>query len=157
MFKSFSQFIEKLSNGVNPSNSEQEKHNHEIQIATAVLMLDLMGIDDDHSPQETMAITAALQDKFKLSHDEIQNILTLGRLKAEEATDFHEFTSLINQHFEYDDKIHIIEQLWSIAYADSKLHRYEEHSIRKIADLLYVSHADFIATKHKILSSIAKD
>ncbi len=116
-----------------------------------------MGIDDDHSIQETTAITAALQDKFKLSHDEIQDILALGRRKAEEATDFYEFTSLINQHFDHADKIHIIEQLWSIAYADSKLHRYEEHSIRKIADLLYVSHADFIATKHKILSSTTRD
>ncbi len=156
MFKSFTELVEKLTSNSNLSNAQKENKQHDIQIATAVLMIDLMGIDDEDSSQEKQAISAALQEKFKLNPGEIENILTLGKLKAQEATDFHEFTSLINQHFEYADKVNIIEHLWLIAYADNKLHHYEEHSIRKIADLLYVSHADFIAAKHKVLSTLRR-
>ena len=34
-----------------------------------------------------------------------------------------------------------------MAHADERLHKYEEHLIRRIADLLHVRHSEFIATK----------
>jgi len=37
--------------------------------------------------------------------------------------------------------------MWQVAYADSELSAYEQHVIRKIADLLYVPHRAYIAAK----------
>ena len=45
--------------------------------------------------------------------------------------------------------LEIIEYLWRVAYADAYIHKYEEYYIRKIADLLHVSHSDYIKTKLK--------
>ena len=41
--------------------------------------------------------------------------------------------------------------MWRVAMADSALSRYEEHVIRKVADLLYVPHGDFITAKQSAM------
>jgi uncharacterized tellurite resistance protein B-like protein len=37
--------------------------------------------------------------------------------------------------------------MWRVALADDALSRYEEHVIRKVADLLYLPHHDFMLAK----------
>jgi uncharacterized tellurite resistance protein B-like protein len=37
--------------------------------------------------------------------------------------------------------------MWQVAYADADLSAHEQHVVRKIADLLYVPHAAYIAAK----------
>jgi uncharacterized tellurite resistance protein B-like protein len=37
--------------------------------------------------------------------------------------------------------------MWELAYADAELDKYEEYVIRKVADLIYVSHSEFIRAK----------
>ena len=37
--------------------------------------------------------------------------------------------------------------MWRVAYADARLSAHEMHVVRKIADLLYVPHAAYIAAK----------
>jgi len=42
-----------------------------------------------------------------------------------------------------------------MAYADHELDKYEEHLLRRLAELLHVPHKDFIQTKHKTLKDKA--
>jgi uncharacterized tellurite resistance protein B-like protein len=44
--------------------------------------------------------------------------------------------------------------LWQVAYADGSLDPYEEALVRKIADLIYVPHREFIQAKHRIQESV---
>ena len=37
--------------------------------------------------------------------------------------------------------------MWSVAFADGAVDKYEEHLIRKIAGLIYVPHQEFIRTR----------
>ena len=77
---------------------------------------------------------------------------TLMALAAEEArlaTDYFQFTSLINKNFSAGQKVQVVEYLWQVAYADGQLDAHEQHFMRKIADLLYVSHADYVAAKQR--------
>jgi hypothetical protein len=41
-----------------------------------------------------------------------------------------------------------------VAYADQHLDRYEDHLVRKVADLIHVRHSDFIRTKLEVRSRI---
>jgi uncharacterized tellurite resistance protein B-like protein len=41
----------------------------------------------------------------------------------------------------------LIRNLWAIAFADKILDRYEDSVIRRVCELTYVSHSDFIKTK----------
>ena len=52
--------------------------------------------------------------------------------------------------FTYPQKVKIIEHLWEIAFADTSLDKHEEHMVRKIADLIYVEHKDFIDAKLRV-------
>jgi uncharacterized tellurite resistance protein B-like protein len=37
--------------------------------------------------------------------------------------------------------------MWRVAQSDAIVHKYEEHTIRRVCDLLHVSHREFIAAK----------
>ena len=90
-----------------------------------------------------------LNPKFGLSDEETETLFTLAEQERASATDYHQFTSLIAKNFSQDKKIKLIEYLWAVAYADGVLDKYEEHMVRRIADLIHVSHKDFMRTKHK--------
>jgi len=88
-----------------------------------------------------------VRDKFGLSVGEAEALVRLAEDEAREATDHYQFTSLINQRFSQEQKQRVVELMWQVAYADSELSAYEQHVIRKIADLLYVPHRAYIAAK----------
>ena len=53
----------------------------------------------------------------------------------------------MNEHFSAPEKVDLFSCLWQVAYADGRIDKYEEHLLRRIADLLHISHRDFIRTK----------
>ena len=91
---------------------------------------------------------------FGLSEREAKALIELAATEHAESIDYFQFTSLINQYYNPLQKIKIVEELWRVAYADNELHKYEEHVIRRLADLIHVSHKDFIAAKHRIIKSL---
>jgi uncharacterized tellurite resistance protein B-like protein len=120
-----------------------------LQVATAALLLETMRMDDSIAPEETTALTAALRKQFGLTPEEINTLVALAGKEVRQASGYYQFTSLINKGFDSEQKIQVIEQMWAIAFADGYLHAQEQHLIRKIADLLYVPHAQYIEAKHR--------
>ena len=118
-----------------------------LQIATAALLLEIAHKDEHLNDVERQAMTAALHRQFSLDADELEQLIAFGQRKSREAIDYFQFTSLINKSCTAEQKIVIIENLWLVAMADSHLDALETHLIRKIADLLYVNHADYITAK----------
>jgi uncharacterized tellurite resistance protein B-like protein len=131
------------------SADEQVSTEHRLQVATAALLIEMMLQDDAEAEQEKQTVMIALREKFKLSISETDELYELACKERKQATDYHQFTSLIAAHFSQPQKIRIIEYLWSVAYADGVLDKYEEHMVRRISDLIHVSHKDFMQAKHK--------
>ena len=129
---------------------EQEDTGHRLQLATAALLVEMMQQDLTIHENEQNALLALLQNRFGLSQDETHELVALAHEEARQATDMYQFTSLINRHYSPQQKIEVVEQLWQIALADRHLDAFEEHLVRKIADLIYVPHRDFIRAKHKV-------
>ena len=127
---------------------------HELKLATAALLIEMMYQDDQVHEKETDAAKKALTEKFGLTEDEYHALFALAEQEVKEAIDYHQFTSLIAREFTQAQKIKVVELLWSVAYADSHLDSMEEHMVRKIADLIYVSHKDFMKTKHKVQNAL---
>ena len=69
--------------------------------------------------------------------------------QIEDVIDFHQFTSTINERFELAQKCKLIEYMWLVAYADGNLDAYEDHFIRKIADLLYLRPAELLSARER--------
>jgi len=123
---------------------------HSLRLATAALMIEMMLDDGEVHDAEMNVLIEKLQQTFGLNIEETTELYNLAREEVKQAVDYHQFTSLIAKNFSQAQKIQVIENLWAIAYADNELDQYEELMVRRIADLIYVSHSDFIKAKHKI-------
>ncbi|WP_158769380.1 TerB family tellurite resistance protein [Paraglaciecola sp. L1A13] len=117
------------------------------EVATAVLLYELMRADGELNVQEQEAYEQVLRTHFSLDESQLSDLLVLTKDKAAEAVDFSQFTRIINDGSSLGQKRGIIDGLWKIAYADDVLDPEEEHLIRRIADLLYVPHSLFIQSK----------
>jgi uncharacterized tellurite resistance protein B-like protein len=126
---------------------------HQLKLATAALLIEMMQQDHKVRDEERQVVRQALQEKFDLADEETDELYELAQAEADEAVDYFQFTSLIARECSQEQKIKIIEYLWTIAYADSHLDPLEEHMIRRIADLIYVPHKDFIRAKQKVVNS----
>ncbi len=147
MITSLVKFFENQIREVNDANHPPGDH---IELATAVLMLEI-GLADSSMDQDELAIIKQnLVDVFHLPHEQVDELVNLAQQEVDLSVSLHDFTRLLNERLKRDEKIRIIELLWRVAFADAVLDKYEEYYIRKIADLLYISHKDYIKTKHMI-------
>jgi len=148
MLSSIKAFFEE--NILMSDNAEDKQH--ALRLATTALLIEMMRMDDHFHAKEQDVLLKQIKNRFKLTDAESSELLELASDELKNSTDYYQFTSLINQHFEYDEKIHIVESLWEVAYADDELDIDEEYLVRKISELIYVSHPDFIAAKLRVKS-----
>ncbi len=120
---------------------------HTLQLATAVLLVEVMRSEPEIGAAERAVVLAALQEKFELADDEVARLVELAEHASREAYDYHRFTSVINRGFSAEQRARIIEYMWQVAYADGHLSAHEHHLMRKIAGLLYVSESVYVAAK----------
>jgi uncharacterized tellurite resistance protein B-like protein len=137
------------------SGKTDEVSEHAIQVATAALLIEMMKADGKVSEDERKAVMQTIQSKFSLTDDETKSLKELAKERIRKATDYYEFTSLINKGLTYEQKVEIIEHLWGISLTDKHLDKHEEYMVRKIADLIYVEHKDFIEAKLKIKKKLS--
>lgn len=135
-----------LSTVISPSSAESRPE-HTLQLATAVLLIEVMRSDADSTDEEQATILNILKDRFQLPDAEVAQLSELGHRTAMAANDLHQFTSLINRELELSEKVRIIEYMWQVAYADRQISAHENHLMRRIVDLLHISHGDNVAAK----------
>lgn len=124
-----------------------------LQLATTALLFELARADDRIEAREREALQQAVSRAFGLADEQTAELLELAESSSQQATCLYEFTRLINEHYAPADKRVIMQMLWQLAFSDGNLDRYEEHYIRRVADLLYVPHRDFITAKHTVLAA----
>ena len=117
------------------------------QLATAVLLFDVMRSDDTLSGAERALALSALRKRFALSEDALAQLMVQAEQTAKGANDYFSFTSLMNDSFTQEQKIQVVEFMWQVAYADGSIDENENHLISKIAGLMHVKHGDYIAAK----------
>jgi uncharacterized tellurite resistance protein B-like protein len=122
---------------------------HVLRLAIGALLLEMTQMDGEVWPKQREAVEQAVHACFDLTEEEIAELLALAEAERSEATDYFQFTSLINESYTPKQKEKLVETLWRVAYANEALHKYEEHLVRKVADLLHLPHSAFIAAKHR--------
>ncbi len=126
-----------------------------IELASAALLFELMKIDGHFDERETEAIADVLANTFSLEQQTLEEIIRLAEDESHQSTSLYDFTSLVNTGYSYEQRVRLIENLWRVAYADKHIDRYEDALIRRIADLIYVNHSDFIKTKLKVRDAMS--
>lgn len=145
MINKLSRFFERHLQPANGVASEFTPHQK--QLAIAALLVEVAMADHQVSDSELLRLSQALTQKFALTADEIEALISNARAETDHATSLHQFTLLVNQHCDLNEKFALVKAMWEMAYADGELHKYEDYTIRKVADLIHLSHSDFIRAK----------
>lgn len=125
------------------SNDEQS-----VQLAALALLIETAKADNHFDENELNTVIELAEKNFKFDHHNHEELVALAKQTASESTSLYEFTSLIHETFSEELKFKLILGMWQVAYADGEIDRYEEHLIRKVAELIYVPHVRFIEAKH---------
>lgn len=121
-----------------------------VDLTCAALLVEVMNSDHELDEREHQEFMAVLQQSYNIAESDLEELIQLAKDEAFEATSLYEFTKLINDSYDYEQKVELIENMWRIAFSDKRLDKYEDHLIRKVSELIYVSHSDFIKTKLKV-------
>ena len=128
---------------------------HTLQLAAAVMLVEVMRADTHFAPAERQAVIDALRAKFSLREDEVARLLELADQAAQQATDWFEFTSHINAHFDMPAKIRMVEAMWRVAYADGHLSEHERHTLWRLSDLLHVPQGAYVNARLRAQQAMA--
>ncbi len=130
-----------------PSAQDSEATRHQLNLAAAALLVEMSRADYVVDDVEQRTMKVVLHAALGLGQDEIEELISLAGQQADKATSLYEFTRLINDHYDKDQKLLLIQSMWRVAFADGDLDKYEERLIRQVADLIHVPHSDFIQMK----------
>ena len=133
------------------STATGEVEDRALELACAALMFEVARADFSVETTEQDAVTSLLTAQFSLRADEVSTITEAAVEQADAATCLFEFTRTLNELASAEQKRDLLAMMWRVAMADNELSRYEEHVIRKVADLLYMPHGDFIAAKQSAM------
>ncbi|WP_404399934.1 TerB family tellurite resistance protein [Idiomarina seosinensis] len=116
------------------------------QTLSLILMTEIGLADGAFSPEERDHLMSDLHNEYELTDEQAEKAVAEAIREVREAHSLQHFTAPL-KNLPYDDKLSLLENLWRLAYADKQLDPYEESMLRKLADLLYISHSDYIKTK----------
>jgi len=117
------------------------------QLAIAALLIEVAMADHVFDEREMLSLQHHLKQKFAITDSQLAELIDLAKDQSAQATSLHQFTSLVHQHCIPQEKFELLVSMWELALADAELNKYEEYVIRKVADLIYMSHAEFMRAK----------
>jgi len=130
-----------------PVEKREENQHKKLQIATAALFIEMAKADGSFSDEERERVIHTMQNTFNHDEDCVRELIELSEKKLEESISVYEFTSIINKHFNHEEKFELLEDLWKIIYVDDKLDKYEDRLVKVIGGLINVDHKDIINAK----------
>lgn len=126
---------------------------HALKVATALLLIEVARADFAQDLTENEAVLALIEDFFDLQPEESAAIVEEAGRKADHAASLQSFTRRLHEELTHEEKLKVVEMLWRVALADRTLDKHEDHIVRKVAQLLYVRHAELIRIRNRVRES----
>ncbi|KAA1194005.1 TerB family tellurite resistance protein [Pseudohalioglobus sediminis] len=130
-----------------PETESETALQHRLHVAAAAMLIETSRADFTEDAQEEAAMAGILRDSLDLEAGEVNALMAAAAERVDESTSLYEFTRTINDHYSAERKLQLIAAMWKVAYADGDLDKYEEALIRRVSELTYVPHEDYIRTK----------
>ena len=131
--------------------AHENDDNKRLQVSLAALLVEIARADFDETAEEDKEITRMLVDYFSVSTEEAIALLSEAQIATDDSVSLHESISTLQGSLSAEERLKVIELLWQLALSDTILNKYEDHLVRKIADLMYVPNSDVIRIKNQVL------
>lgn len=131
----------------------QDVRAHGLQVATALLLIEVARADYEEDLTEDAAVFALIKGFFDLSEPETKMLIDEANRQADHAVSLQTFTRRLHEQLTLPEKLRVVEMLWKVALADQRLDKHEDYVVRKVAELLYVPHRDLVRIRNQIRGS----
>jgi uncharacterized tellurite resistance protein B-like protein len=148
LFQSLSASLQKLTGAETPEQ-QQSRQALALQSSVATLLYETARADHDVKEPDLQIAADSLRELFALSAAQAQALLSHAAHPHQRPTSYHPLVKVINKQFNAEQKHQLVEHMWRVAHADLEVDMYEDHLVRKISELLYVPHSEFITAKHR--------
>lgn len=128
------------------SQSEQD-----LIVAACALLLEMAHVDNEFTDEESSIVFKILKDEYGVSESDAKAIADAAEEERKQSLDLYQFTSMLNEHFSKEERLRVVEMLWTIVYADGKLSGHEDFLVHRMAKMLNLSHSDLIDAKLNVL------
>ncbi len=136
-----------LSNFSNQEEDVEDEKISSLDKACSALLIEVAYADKIFDESEIISLKESLKETYDIDDIIIDELISDAKKTVDESTSLYEYTRVVNDEFEYSDKLELLSRIWRLAFADGNLDKYEDHLIRKISDLIHISHSDFIKIK----------
>lgn len=141
--------LKQLFQASSSGDANTPSHRHTMAVAATALMVQLARVDQHQDDRELNTIVDCAVGALKITREEAEDILQDALAHADSATSLYEFTGQLNDQLDQAHKLVLLESIWRVAFADGRIDQYEEQLIRRIADLLYLHHSEYILARHR--------
>jgi uncharacterized tellurite resistance protein B-like protein len=142
MFKALHSLFKQLSEESSSNTADDQS----FELSIAALLCEVASADHDITEKESIAKIHQLSLLLNIDTDRASTLLAKAKKNSEDAVSVYEFTSKL-RNIEYKQRYVLIESMWHVAYADDVIDPHEEALIRQVADLIYITHSDYIKAK----------
>ncbi|AOS95584.1 Tellurite resistance protein TerB [Microbulbifer aggregans] len=135
--------IRKLFEQIGESEDIEKRDASDLRVISAALLAEVATVDHNLDERERETLAAVLQQHYRLEAAEASELVEEALSHREDATSLYEFTQTVNREFDDQNKYLLVRQMWQVALADGTIEPFEEHLIRRVADLIYLPHGLF--------------
>ncbi len=143
MFNSLSQLFKNTMSEKDDAVQEE----HDLRVATCVLLLEAAHADDDFSADECRTIEKMVGVRFGLGADETSELLALAEKERATGGDLYRFARQVHDNYPRPRRLAVLELLWEIVYNDGVLEAHEDALMHKMGTLLGIRHEELMAVK----------
>jgi uncharacterized tellurite resistance protein B-like protein len=129
----------------------------DLRLAVAVLLIEAAYRDDVFQPEERDVIFRLLQHKFALTEDETSALLRAAEETCRNSVQLHPWTSAVLDQMTEGDRIHLVEMMWEVAYADGVLDPEEDALIRRMVNLIHITDRDRMLARRRVLDRLGRN
>lgn len=129
------------------ANTGTTQNNGNAALAAIGLVVEVIQADQRCGDEELNQLRRIAIEEFAVDAGQVDILIANALDDHYNRVSVQPLTRLVNETFSVEQKADLMKAMWIIAYADGNLEKYEEGTIRKIADLLYIPHSVFIKMK----------
>ncbi len=123
------------------------------RVAVGALLIELAASDGEYEESEKNVINNLLKNEFDLSDAEVDELIKMAGKERDKSIDLWRFTKTLNQSYTKPERIHVLEMVWKVIYADGRLDGHEDFLVHQLATLLKLEHKDLIGAKIRVKNS----
>lgn len=126
---------------------------HDARLALTALLVRIARSDNNYAPAEIARIDRIISDRYGLSPFEASDLRGKAETLETEAPDTVRFTRAIKDAVPYEDRVSVVESLWTVVLADGMRAEEENAMLRLVANLLGVSDVDSAMARQRASGS----